>query len=208
MKRKSDILMRLFKKYALMDGNESRVGIDSWCAMTNDLCKMAQSSDPRAWRHGGKPSLDALEQCLILSKKPDSLEEEWIDFHDLQRCLLRFAAAIYPDRPGRRYRKLPFKTKLDLVLKWCKKLDRSKEKVTSAGMFHSESLEYVKAVKFRRGLRSASVNEYTPTPDNELVQLFSPETMSPISPTSSLHSEMRDMDPVTDVKGGVPTTSL
>merc|ERR1719334_2320409 len=51
------------------------------------------------------------------------MDEEWIDLAEFIRCLLHFTATLYRAQPGAKYGVMSFEEKLDLVLKWCHKMD-------------------------------------------------------------------------------------
>ena len=71
------------------------------------------------------------------------MDEQWINLGEFIRCLLYFVAALFRNQPDVEYEVLPFEDKLDLVLKWCHKLD-AQNKDTTAELFHSTSLHKVK----------------------------------------------------------------
>merc|ERR1712190_492643 len=96
---------------------------DEWCALAEDLYHVAQEMDHGIWRNGGKPSMDQLIQCFTLSKPAQSMDEEWIDLGEFIRCLIYFTAVLFRDHPDAKYEVLPFEEKMDLVLKWCHRMN-------------------------------------------------------------------------------------
>ena len=156
-------LVRLFNRYSSLQKQERNMEEDAWCALAADLFSTAKSIDHKVWKHGGKPTPEQLGGCFSLSKAAKSMDEEWIDFSEFLRCLLHFTAAIYRDQPSVRYRVLTFKKKLDLVLKWCHKLD-AQSKMPSVRIFRSPSLQSVKMHRQRsESIHSVISAPTTPT---------------------------------------------
>merc|ERR1711933_329772 len=98
--------------------------------MAEDMYIAAKSMDNDIWKHGGKPTESQLIQCFTLSKPAQKFDEEWIDLGELIRCLIYFTAALWRNQPDVEYKVLPFEEKLDLVLKWCHKIDAQSGKLS------------------------------------------------------------------------------
>jgi len=145
-------VIRLFNKYSNLQTDSAQMEEDAWCALAEDLLSTATSMEKRAWKRGGRPSANHLIHCFTMSQPAQRMDEQWIDLHEFFRCLLYFTAAIYRDHPGVRYKALSFKKKLNLVLKWCHRLDAQAQSkvrsgVVSPRMFRSGSLSFVKRRK-------------------------------------------------------------
>ena len=138
-------LVRIFHKYASLQIEEPNMEEDEWCALAEDLFLTAAAMDHDIWKYGGKPTVT---RCFTLSKPADSMHEEWIDLSEFHRCLIYFTAALFRKQPDAKYEVLSFEEKLNLVLKWCHKLDAQTGRSGSVEFFRSDSL---KLTKRRRG---------------------------------------------------------
>lgn len=151
MRLHNPVLVRLFKKYVSLE-NVDNIDQDQWCAMAMDLCKAAATHNHSVWAKGGKPRMDAIVQCFALSKGFRQLDEDEISFTDFQRCLVYFAGSTFPVQPNVKYQVLSFESKVELVLKWCDKLDQ-KGKITSKGFTRSDSFRRIKRQKSIKNVR-------------------------------------------------------
>jgi len=109
--------------------------------------------------------MDAIVQCFTLSKQSRQLDADEISFTAFQRCLAYFAGTIFPTHPGTKYEPLSFESRVDLVLKWCDKLDVQKRK-TRTGSDSFRRIKRAKSIKHVRPHRAATVsgvwdNEWT-----------------------------------------------
>merc|ERR1712062_663987 len=143
-------LIRLFKKYAALQKESQNMEEDAWCAMAEDLYSTAKQLDADTWKCGGRPTEDQLLQCFTLSKPAQSMDEQWIDLGEFIRCLLHFTAALFRAQPDAKYQVMSLEEKLDLVLKWCHKMDAQTgsaqimSKRPSMRQFRSHSLSMIK----------------------------------------------------------------
>ena len=159
-------LIRLYSKYSSLQKDTEHIEEDAWCAMAEDMYIVAKSMDKDIWKFGGRPADELLIQCFVLSKPAQKMDEEWIDLSEFIRCLIYFTAALFRDQSGAEYEVLPFEDKLDLVLKWCHRMDAQSSnmtvrgaKVSSPKLFRSNSLIKVKR---RRGI-SLIEAQHTPS---------------------------------------------
>ena len=136
-------VIRLHSRYASLQKETENLEEDEWCAMAEDMYIVAKSMDKDIWKFGGKPSEKQLIQCFRLSKPAKNLDEEWLGLSEFIRCLIYFTAALFKDQPNAKYQVLPFKEKLDLVLKWCCKMD-AQHKTARPMHFRSNSLRMIR----------------------------------------------------------------
>eukprot|EP00483_Globobulimina_turgida_P008142 UN08158 len=115
--------------------------------MAVELCKAAKSFEKSIWKLGGKPSMTEIIQCFILSKNDTLLQDEEIGFQEWHRCLILFTNMIFKYHPKARYQFLEFEDKLDLVLKWCEKLEARKIAISSKSYHRSDTLKQIKRKK-------------------------------------------------------------
>jgi len=150
----------LFKRYAAAHHTVGGLDDDAWCALAQDLCAVAKSSDKQIWKRGGKPSLDDIMDCFTLSKSNKSMEEELINMRGFQRCFLHFTAAMFRKKHGAQYTVKPLDEKLDLVLTWCETLNAQ----GAQGMFQGAGSKaaVVRKVDF---MKSESLGYQTMSPD-------------------------------------------
>ena len=132
--------MKLFNKFKSLD-NAENLNERAWMAMAVELCAVATSLDASLWSRGGKPDADAMAKCFILCCKG---KESEIGFVQFRRCLVYFAAELFKFAPDAKYAVPPFEEKLDLVLKWCAKLNTQKVPISSAKLVRSESHRSIK----------------------------------------------------------------
>jgi len=150
-------VIRLFKKYAILQKESQNMEEDAWCAMAEDLYSTANECDPGIWKRGGKVSWEQLIQCFTLCKSTESMDEEWMDLGEFIRCLIYFTAALFRDRPDAKYEVRSFEEKMDLVLKWCHKMDAQTDEGCHdiPKYFHSKSLDVVKYHRMQNSMQSA-----------------------------------------------------
>lgn len=159
-------LMKLFRKYAALDEchgtilEHCQLAQDQWCAMAVELCDAAERYQRARWKLGGRPTMSEIIQCFMLCKQDQMLMDDEITFVAFQRCLLYFAGSIYRHRFNAKYVVLPITKRVDLVLKWCRKLNNQKVKM-SYGIIQSDSFR--KISKRKRKIRSAGNMEESTT---------------------------------------------
>ena len=61
--------------------------------------------------------------------------------------LANHSLSLFRKEPDTKYEIIPFETKMELLLKWCDKLDVQKGKITSKGFTRSESFRRIKRQK-------------------------------------------------------------
>ena len=150
-------LIKLFKKYASLDNDEittkheQNIDVDEWSAMAVELCRAAKQNNKQIWKLGGKPQMNEIVQCFILCKNEELLLHDEIDFIEFQRCLLYFTAACFKYQPNVKYQIKSFENKLELVLKWCDKLEQQKIRITSNNYTRSDTLKSIKRKKSLHG---------------------------------------------------------
>jgi len=154
-------LMRLFRKYAELDksklhGVEETLGEGEWCAMALELCEAAKRSDDAIWDKGGRPSYEDMVQCFRMSVGGGE-----VGFVEFQRCLVFFAGAVLRRQPNVRYKEVPVRERLEMVLKWCQKVDATKTR---------GNLKRVKSLKLRSMSSAKSWKEAASTPTPKSAQ--------------------------------------
>eukprot|EP01083_Nonionella_stella_P308875 1091660_1 len=157
----STVLMKLFKKYADLDNSKfttkqiQEIDCDEWSAMAVDLLKVARSFDKTIWKLGGKPTMIEILQCFTLCKNENLLlmNHDEISFGEFQRCLIIFTNFIFKYHPKAKYSIVdhPFHDKLDLVLKWCEKLEAQQIRISSRSYMRSDTLKRIKRKKSKHG---------------------------------------------------------
>ena len=143
LRKHSSALTKLFNKYKSLD-NAEKLNESAWMAMAVELCAVASSFDASMWSLGGKPDMNAMAKCFILCRDRQLLQSAEIGYVEFLRCLVHFTAELFKYAPDAKYAVVPFEEKLELVLKWCGKLDTRKVKISSAKLVRSDSHRMIK----------------------------------------------------------------
>jgi len=146
MREKNLTLRKLFKIYASLDSDESAdddgLGEDEWCTFAVDLCKTAKLLNKKIWINGGKPTFSEMKAAFILSKSNVELDQDEVDYVHFQKCIINLTNIIFKYQPNAKYKILPFEEKLDLVLLWLDKMNKTR---SSSLRKRSSSLKKIKS---------------------------------------------------------------
>ena len=111
-------LHRLFEKY----NEDGLMSLDKWRKLCSDVFKQNKA----AFTNGGKPTDNDINASYQLSKEGHDLE---LTYKLFEKALAALAQRLFKKKPKAKYNmSLKYNDKLKKLLKWCAKLEKSKEK--------------------------------------------------------------------------------
>eukprot|EP01083_Nonionella_stella_P299976 1021756_1 len=110
-------LHNIFNTYNSMDTTHNAMGKDEWNVLCMEILRKGETS----FKNGGKPTNLDYDASFELAKQE---YDEQLNYQGFEHALTHLARRMFKPKPNQKYKNMPHRDKLTLLLKWTGKVQK------------------------------------------------------------------------------------